>query len=658
MRNITYISLFNCLFFLLFTTYDSLSQTVTPNSLPTAKQVAKKMRLVDSLMNQYNKNLASLTGSGGGGGFLGITGPEQDCDGAIYVCNQSYTQSNSYTGYGDYQEVYSTCLLAQEQNTVWYVFTVQNSGTFGFTIQTANDYDFALYDITSIGCSGIPTATPVRCNFSATYGATGIDYTDPQAGNISYNAAQAKIMPGLNVTAGTTYALIIDNYTGDENGYDLDFDGTAQIFDVTSPTLTSATYGCSNQITVTFSEPISCSSIASDGSDFSVSWSGPTITAAVGVNCTYNGLTTQVTITFTGSATSGTYTVSIQGGSGITDKCGNAILTSGTDDITYLSPITITPSATDVCSGNSSQLTATNVSGATYSWNPSGTLDNASIYNPTATPTTTTDYTVTVTWGGCSKTQTQTVTVTPTPVTSVSPRDPTTCTGTINLTATATIGGNPCTDCDYSWNGGTYTENNVASSTWTNRPAGAYSVVATSSNGCTGTTATTTVSDAASPPAPACNVIYVSPAGGGNGLTKTTPTDLLSALSAAECNNVVIKMQTGTYNLTDYITMTSFITLEGGYNAGFTSKTSDLSAGTSTRIVRDNTADSDNSVRCTAFYVQDGSSNFRFQDIRIELPSNHAASSAVTNYGIRLGTGCTNFDIVRCYIDAGTGANP
>ena len=36
----------------------------------------------------------------------------------------------------------------------------------------------------------------------------------------------------------------------------------------------------------------------------------------------------------------------------------------------------------------------------------------------------------------------------------------------------------------------------------------------------------------------------------------------------------------------------------------------------------------------------------------------HAASSEISNYGIYLESGCTSYDIVRCNIDAGTGAEP
>src|ERR1035437_2805328 len=116
--------------------------------------------------------------------------PEQDCINGIPVCQSTYTQKKSYSGYGNVQEVYNTCLLAKEQCSVWYIFTVQtpvaSPNTFGFTINTTHDYDYALYDLTAIGgCSNVPTSKPVRCNFSVTAGNTGL--TVPPAPASTYN---------------------------------------------------------------------------------------------------------------------------------------------------------------------------------------------------------------------------------------------------------------------------------------------------------------------------------------------------------------------------------------------------------------------------------------------------------------------------------------
>ena len=590
-----------------------------------------------------------------------ITGPEQDCSGAIPVCQQTYTQANSYTGFGSVQEVYNTCLLAGEQYSVWYVFTVQNSGSFGFIIQTSMDYDFALYDITNTSCSAIPTLTPVRCNFSGTYGNTGIDANNPSATiPISYSASQAPIMPGLNVTAGQTYVLVIDNYSQNNNGYTITFSGTAQIFDQSPPTLGNATASCTNNtITLQLSEPIRCNSI--DASDFSlVGPGGPvSIISANGIGCTGpQSFTSQVLISYnnTPQIQSGTYTLTVNTGNDgntLLDNCGNAMLSGSSITFNYLAPINITANPSQICAGNSTTLTAVGgpSSGATYSWSPVASTND----NITVSPTSTTTYTVTVNYGGCTRTASQTISLVSPPVVTVTPLNISICSGTAPLTATATINGNPCTNCDYSWTGSaTQTDLGVPSSTL-NAGAGTYTVTVTSPSGCVGNSVTATVTNPSPNPNPSCDVIYVTTSGGGNGLTKATPTDLATALTMAQCNNVVIKLAQGTYIINAPITnLTSFITLEGGFDPTFTTKTSQAGATTIFRT-NANVQGLPNAPRITAFEIT-GASNFRLQDLTIQVDDAPAANSGqpfgVSTYGIHL-NGCSNYDIVRCQIIAG-----
>ncbi len=105
--------------------------------LPTKQEFDTKMALQELYKNpSFSSNKGNPT-------YKITSLPEQDCDNAIAVCAQSYTQATSYSGWGS-QEVFGTCLSSQEKNSVWYVFTVQNSGTFTFLLNTANDYDFAM----------------------------------------------------------------------------------------------------------------------------------------------------------------------------------------------------------------------------------------------------------------------------------------------------------------------------------------------------------------------------------------------------------------------------------------------------------------------------------------------------------------------------------
>ncbi len=137
-----------------------------------------------------------------------------------------------------------------------------------------------------------------------------------------------------------------------------------------------------------------------------------------------------------------------------------------------------------ICAGSSTTLAATG--GTSYSWNNSGSLSNANIANPIATPNVNTTYTVTVTdVNGCTASTQVTVTVNALPNVSAG-NDVTICSGgTTQLNATGGI--------NYSWNNSntlsaTNISNPIASPTVTTT----YSVTATDANNCSNT-ATTTV---------------------------------------------------------------------------------------------------------------------------------------------------------------------
>ncbi len=166
---------------------------------------------------------------------------QSDCVTAIPICgnsNQYYTPSGS----GNVQEILETngCLASNERFTVWYSFTIATSGTLSFTIipnVAATDYDFAVYGPTANGCTSLQTnnvfVAPIRCNYSGTTGNTGLDLNLPPS---SPNNNQWS--PYMQVTAGETYYLVIDNFSRTTNGFSLTWGGTATLSSAfTDPTL-------------------------------------------------------------------------------------------------------------------------------------------------------------------------------------------------------------------------------------------------------------------------------------------------------------------------------------------------------------------------------------------------------------------------------------
>lgn len=159
---------------------------------------------------------------------------QSDCVSAIPVCGNSdisYTPS----GPGAIIEVLNQnggCLSTNEHYSVWYTFTVSTSGTLAFTIKPnkqSDDYDFAVYGPTTNGCNSLQNAqhvfvTPTRCNYSGTPGDTGLSL------NIAPGSSNnGQWSPYMNVLAGETYYLIVDNYTKSANGFALIWSGTASL---------------------------------------------------------------------------------------------------------------------------------------------------------------------------------------------------------------------------------------------------------------------------------------------------------------------------------------------------------------------------------------------------------------------------------------------
>ncbi|MEQ1732116.1 MAG: gliding motility-associated C-terminal domain-containing protein [Bacteroidia bacterium] len=352
-----------------------------------------------------------------------VTYPEQQCNSAIPVCQNNYAQNTSYSGEGTSQEIpgNSSCLGSQEKNSVWYTFTSQTAGSLNMTINSSVDYDWALYDITGGSCADIASGatTPVRCNFSATAGNTGLSSA---GSNNSEGSGGSPFSNPLNVVANHTFVLIVSNYSSTATGYTLDFSGgTANIFDNNPPLHATATSPCgSNIVDLTFQEPIKCTTIAADGSDFILTGTGGpyVINSAVGLDCGTSSLKVQLTTTppLTGG---GPWSIDVQAGTDgntLTDLCGNATPT-GTILINNVAPaasaVVITGTDT-ACKGALAVITAS--AGTGYSWtNPSGTVigTTQSISVPTTAVGTIT-YSVTVQNGSCpAATGTKTVQVLP-----------------------------------------------------------------------------------------------------------------------------------------------------------------------------------------------------------------------------------------------------
>lgn len=182
----------------------------------------------------------------------------------------------------------------QDKNPFWYKFTCYETGTLGFLIQPndiADDYDWQLYDITGLDPDEVFTNKNivVTGNWAGNPGntgtsATGVSYVQCAS---AYDGNESRFAEMPRILMGHEYLLLVSHFTNNQSGYKLSFGGgTAVITDDLMPDIVSATAFCdAKSLAVTFNKKLKCSSLAADGSDFTLSVPGVNVIKAVGVNC-------------------------------------------------------------------------------------------------------------------------------------------------------------------------------------------------------------------------------------------------------------------------------------------------------------------------------------------------------------------------------------
>lgn len=171
-------------------------------------------------------------------GFSGV-GQTTNCSGATQVCNDvSFSGNSSGAGTQELNASNQGCLGVEHQSS-WYYFQPVTSGTVALTITTSVDYDFAIWATGNCNSLG----TPVRCSYSANSGNTGLigSYygqtssfgcgflglfpcygTVTVSDNTEGAGGDAWVAP-LNVVAGQTYIMLIDNFTANSTAFTLDW---------------------------------------------------------------------------------------------------------------------------------------------------------------------------------------------------------------------------------------------------------------------------------------------------------------------------------------------------------------------------------------------------------------------------------------------------
>lgn len=191
--------------------------------------------------------------------------PGSDCNNASILCDKSSFVVQSITGAGqDSDEAAGTCLGGlggnSESNSTWFKWTCNQSGSFVFSLTPTNasdDLDFVLYELPNgiNNCNGrivlrcmaageIQSAFPSPC-----LGATGLNFS---AGDVTEQAGcdqgQDSWLDDVNLLAGRSYALVVNNFSATGNGFRMDFGGTATFVGPTANfSAVAAGNGCASE---------------------------------------------------------------------------------------------------------------------------------------------------------------------------------------------------------------------------------------------------------------------------------------------------------------------------------------------------------------------------------------------------------------------------
>jgi gliding motility-associated-like protein len=241
-------------------------------------------------------------------------------------------------------------VIYQNTNPNFYRFNCYAAGTLGFTIvpdDATSNYSWQLYDVTSTNPVDIFTNPNlfVACNWSSEPGETGASQ-DGTSTTVCSGGGQPLFSKMPDLVTGHTYMLMVCNQSASPSGYQLSFGGgNAVITDAIDPHLLVADISCDRtKINLRLNKQVKCNTLATDGSDFTVS-GGATVIAASPYDCTTAFGTGIVTLTLNQPLGFGNFTLTMADGSdgnSLIDICSRSIPVGET--ISFISaPIQPTP---------------------------------------------------------------------------------------------------------------------------------------------------------------------------------------------------------------------------------------------------------------------------------------------------------------------------
>ncbi|GJM31511.1 MAG: hypothetical protein DHS20C18_05120 [Saprospiraceae bacterium] len=179
--------------------------------------------------------------------FNEVPQPSSDCEPGVILCDKSPFTVDFVTGEGNNpNEINNTsCNSATcqftEASSSWYKWTCDQSGTLAFSITPLNprdDIDFVVYELPNgiEDCSG---KFDIRCMASGENvgsplsewqpctGATGLSLTDTDVTeSCGCQPGDNNFAQAIDMVAGRSYALVINNFSESGSGFSMEFGGT------------------------------------------------------------------------------------------------------------------------------------------------------------------------------------------------------------------------------------------------------------------------------------------------------------------------------------------------------------------------------------------------------------------------------------------------
>lgn len=206
-----------------------------------------------------------------------------DCVTANLICSRQPFTVNNVTGFGHVKELTDAPCFnhSNESNSIWFRWMCDTPGDFTFELiplKETDDIDFVVYKVNGdpMGCD----IELVRCMATgvSAFGCTGFPHCCGPTGlkqgetDVSESAGcdptKNNFLKPLDMNAGETYALLVNNYTSQNQGFEFRMGGTAVLRDLKADLDISKKGGICREDIITVKDRI----INSIGDISSVAW--------------------------------------------------------------------------------------------------------------------------------------------------------------------------------------------------------------------------------------------------------------------------------------------------------------------------------------------------------------------------------------------------